>query len=159
MTLNDNTLIRVFGGFAAVCVAAGLGVLFNYDGDKVQAFGLLGGLILLFIPTLLGFKKSADAAGTAQKAADIARAATEQSQQNGREIKLVAATVAPLADAVADNTDLTTRTKELVNGQSVALRNAAAEVARLSAIIAREEGVKEGIQQAADAAAPTEPPE
>jgi hypothetical protein len=110
--MNDNTLIRVFGGFAAICVAVGAGIIFKYDGDKAQAFGLLGGLILLFIPTLLGFKKSADAATTAQ-------AATVQSQHNGAQLAVMApqvtqavAQATAAVDAVADNTAVTLETQQ-----------------------------------------------
>ncbi len=110
--MNDNILIRVFGLFAIVCVAAGVGIIFNYDGDKAQAFGLLGGLILLFIPSLLGFKKSADAAAQAQTAVtkvDTIGVKVDKSAVVSKQNSDTLAVIAPqITEAVSQATDAAT---------------------------------------------------
>ena len=172
--MNDNTLIRVFGAYAIIVVGAGLGILFNYDGDKIQAFGLLTGLVLLFIPVLLGFKKSADAADQATEAASKASiaateaaASTAQSEQNTKTLAVMAPQVrqaviksteaatqsSAAVDAVADNTILTEqlsgkadKTHEVFNGAAHEWRVAIEAIARLEVEVASLKGTAAGIE-------------
>ena len=173
--MNNNTLIRVFGLYAVVVVGAGLGILFNYGGDKVQAFGLLTGLVLLFVPVLLGFKQSADAAERATEAKEAASAAkaeaaagTAQSQQNTKTLAVMAPQVqqaviksteaassaSQAIDAVADNTAVTLETQQTgekthlaVNGRMDDLIAKVEQQGRTLAELAGERGRTEGIAE------------
>lgn len=140
----DNTaLVRILGIVFVACLAAAVLILLFYDGDKVVALGFLGGVITAFLPGLLSFRQSV--ANNELQVATKAKveAVVKQVDTNTALTEHVGAV------AVETHLAVNSRVTELI--ETVKAFGKVQE--ELAAAMGKEQGIKEGREQAKQDAA------
>lgn len=125
--MGNTTLIRMLGLICIAYVIAAVCILIFYKGDAVVAIASLGGIVTLFVPSLLSFR---------------------QSVLNGEAQKVTSAKVEAVSTKVEETATMASTTHVLINSRIDQFKQSLEELAKeqlaLASALALAEGIKEG---------------
>lgn len=125
--MGNTTLIRVLGLICIAYVIAAVCILIFYKGDAVVAIASLGGIVTLFVPSLLSFR---------------------QSVINGEAQKATNTKVETISTKVDETVTLAGTTHQLVNSRMDEFKRALEQLAAQQSDLARAQGIETGRAQA-----------